>query len=54
MSINGPVTRRQALRAGAVGVTGLYVAACGSSSSTQSAASSAASSSGAVSSAKTR
>ena len=53
MSINGPVTRRQALRAGAVGVTGLYVAACGSSSSTQSAASSGASSSGAVSSAKT-
>ena len=52
MSINGPVTRRQALRAGAVGVTGLYVAACGSSSSTQSAASSAGSSSGAVSSAK--
>ena len=52
MSINGPVTRRQALRAGAVGVTGLYVAACGSSSSTQSAASSGASSSGAVSSAK--
>jgi spermidine/putrescine-binding protein len=48
MSINGPVTRRQALRAGAVGVTGLYVAACGSSSSTQSAGSS----SGAVSSAK--
>jgi spermidine/putrescine-binding protein len=46
MSINGPVTRRQALRAGALGVTGLYVAACGSSSSTQTAskASSAASS----------
>ncbi|MGZ4351070.1 MAG: ABC transporter substrate-binding protein [Solirubrobacteraceae bacterium] len=48
MSINGPVTRRQALRAGALGVTGLYVAACGSSSSTQSTASKA---SGAVSSA---
>jgi spermidine/putrescine-binding protein len=52
MSINGPVTRRQALRAGALGVTGLYVAACGSSSTTQSgsassSASSAASSGGA-------
>ena len=43
MSINGPVTRRQALRAGALGMTGLYVAACGSSSTTQSGASSAAS-----------
>ena len=53
MSINGPMTRRQALRASALGVTGLYVAACGSTSSSQSASSSAASSSGAVSSAKT-
>ncbi|HYZ82300.1 MAG TPA: ABC transporter substrate-binding protein [Solirubrobacteraceae bacterium] len=43
MSINGPVTRRQALRAGALGVTGLYVAACGSSSTTQSTASKASS-----------
>jgi len=39
MSINGPVTRRQAMRAGALGVTGLYVAACGSSGTTQSTAS---------------
>src|SRR6185437_1428369 len=46
MSINGPVTRRQALRAGALGMTGLYVAACGSSSTTQSGASSAASNGG--------
>jgi spermidine/putrescine-binding protein len=51
MSINGPVTRRQALRAGALGVTGLYVAACGSSSSTQSTSkASSAASSGASSS----
>jgi spermidine/putrescine-binding protein len=42
MSINGPVTRRQALRAGALGVTGMYVAACGSSSTTQGGSSSAA------------
>jgi spermidine/putrescine-binding protein len=41
MSINGPVTRRQALRAGALGATGLYVAACGSSSTTQGGSSSA-------------
>lgn len=58
MSINGPVTRRQALRAGALGVTGLYVAACGSSSTTQSggassSASSAASSGGASNAAVT-
>lgn len=46
MSIKGPVTRRQALRAGALGVTGLYVAACGSSSTTPTAASSAAASGG--------
>ena len=46
MSINGPVTRRQALRAGALGVTGLYVAACGSSSTTQSGSASSAASSG--------
>jgi spermidine/putrescine-binding protein len=46
MSINGPVTRRQALRAGALGVTGLYVAACGSSSTTQSGGASSAASSG--------
>jgi spermidine/putrescine-binding protein len=43
MSINGPVTRRQAMRAGALGVTGLYVAACGSSGTTQSTASKASS-----------
>jgi spermidine/putrescine transport system substrate-binding protein len=43
MSINGPVNRRQALKAGALGVTGLYVAACGSSSTTQSTASKASS-----------
>jgi spermidine/putrescine transport system substrate-binding protein len=48
MSINGPVTRRQALRAGAVGVTGLYVAACGSTSATQGGSSSASASSGAA------
>src|SRR6201994_601619 len=41
MSSNGPVTRRQALRAGALGVTGLYVAACGSASSNGGASSSA-------------
>jgi spermidine/putrescine-binding protein len=54
MSINGPVTRRQALRAGALGVTGLYVAACGSASSNGGGASSSASAaaSGGASSAK--
>lgn len=53
MSINGPVTRRQALRAGALGVTGLYVAACGSSSTTQSGGASSAASSGSSAKAST-
>src|SRR5947209_11688593 len=33
MNINAPVTRRQAVRSGALGLAGLYIAGCGSSSS---------------------
>src|SRR5512133_1390004 len=33
MKIDTPLTRRDAMRAGALGVAGLYVAGCGSSSS---------------------
>jgi spermidine/putrescine-binding protein len=53
MSINGPVTRRQALRAGALGVTGMYVAACGSSGTTGGSSSASSSAAVAPSSAKT-